>query len=78
MREKKDECRYTLAMEIAFFISIDEFSELDMQSPVKSLDGQSIKECQRIQPVVLDGPGSARKKGFDYPLGGFCRVSTKA
>ena len=33
LQEKEDECRWTLAMEIAFSVSIDEFEEVDMAKP---------------------------------------------
>ena len=33
LREKEDECRWTLAMEIGFSVSIDEFEEVDMAKP---------------------------------------------
>lgn len=33
LQEKEDECRWTLAMEITFPVSIDEFQEVDMAKP---------------------------------------------
>ena len=50
LQEKEDECRWTLAMEIAFFVSIDEFEEVDMAKPGQII-GWAIKQGVSEKPT---------------------------
>ena len=50
LREKEDECRWTLAMEIAFSVSIDEFEEVDMAKPGQFI-GWEIKQGVLEKPT---------------------------
>ena len=50
LQEKEDECRWTLAMEIVFFVSIDEFTKLDMEKPGQII-GWAIKQGVSENPT---------------------------
>jgi hypothetical protein len=50
LQEKEDECRWTLAMEIGFSVSIDEFEEVDMAKPGQII-GWAIKQGVSENPT---------------------------
>ena len=58
VQKKENDCKHSLAMEIGFSISIDEFRESTCQDPGRLLDGQSNREFLRTRTDVLDGRGS--------------------
>ena len=61
LQEQEYACRHTLAIEIAFTASKEEYREIDLRKPGQVI-GWAIKQgVLEIPPAVLHGPGSVKR-----------------
>ena len=61
LQDREYSCRHTLAVEIAFTASKEEFREMDLRKPGQVIGWAINRACQRILLAVLHGLGSVKR-----------------